>query len=93
MEVGSGHAVPGEAGRGTRFETWGVIYEVGDDHFQNFHGNSVGLLIHRTRPWSVGHGCTSGRGFCPAPNNGNDDSEPDSYDTSTTERGAATEAR
>jgi len=49
MEVGGSYAVLGEACRRTRFETWGVVYKMGDDHFQNLCGESVRLPVHHTR--------------------------------------------
>jgi len=84
MEMGSGHDIPGEAGCGARFETSGAAHEVGDDHFQNLRGESMGLSIHRGT-CSVGNPkceCTVGCGFGPLP-----DGELSSYDVSTLEHG------
>ena len=38
MELGNGSDVPGVAGQGTRAETWDVVDEWGDDHFDDLQG-------------------------------------------------------
>ena len=84
MEMGSGHEIPGEAGRGARFETSSVVFEMGDDHFQDLWGEPRGLSI-RPSTRSIDNlkcECIVDCGFGPLP-----DGELFYYDMSTTEHG------
>ena len=40
VEVWNGDAVPGETSRGAGFESEGVMFKVGDDHFHNLQGET-----------------------------------------------------
>ena len=81
MEVGNGYHIPGEASGCGCFETQGIAYEVGDDHFQKLRGNSMRLSVHHD-PCVIQDpkcGCVIDCGFGPMPNDAG--GEVNSYDT------------